>query len=174
MSIYPVREDTLLLKENLQEQNLKNKKFLEIGAGNGEISITAAKKHANVTAVDINPEAVQHTQKRFEKENLNAEIFESDLFTNIKEKYNFIVFNPPYLKGKEGIGDEEMWRGGETGLEVAEKFLQRVSEYLTENGKAWIILSSQTNYERLVEKYELAEIDAEKIWFERLYLMEFE
>ena len=174
MSIYPVREDTLLLKENLQEQNLKNKKFLEIGVGNGEISLTAAKKQANVTAVDINPEAVQHTQKRFKEQNLDAEIFQSNLFINIKGQYDFIVFNPPYLKGKKGIGDEEMWRGGETGLEVAEKYLKNVSDYLTENGKAWIILSSQTNYEKLVEKYDLTEIDVEKIWFERLYLMEFE
>ena len=84
-----------------------------------------------------------------------------------------VVFNPPYLSGPE-VGDEEMWRGGETGLEVAEEFLEEVGEYLNENGEAWIVLSSRTDYSRLVERFELAEIDREKLWFETILLLKFE
>ena len=172
MSVYPVREDTLFVKEHLPS-SLEGKNFLEIGVGNGEISLTAAEKGATVTGVDINPEAVQHTRDRFEEEDLEGEIVESDLFEKLDGDFDFIVFNPPYLSGEEGIGDEEMWRGGQEGLEVAERFLENVSNYLAEDGRAWVVLSSQTDFEDIVENFDLAVVDSEKLWFERLYLVEF-
>lgn len=174
MAIYPVREDTLLVKRNLQKQELEGKKLLEIGTGNGEIALTAAKQGANVTGVDINSEAVKHTRKRFEESNLDGEFFKSNLFEQVEGKYDFIVFNPPYLKGEKGIGDEEMWRGGETGLEIAEKFLSDLDNYLNTEGFAWIVLSSTTDLEKLTEKYNLSNIGKNKLWFEHLYLMKFE
>lgn len=172
MSVYPVREDTLFVKEHLPD-SLEGENFLEVGVGNGEISLKVAEKGADVTGVDINPEAVQHTRDRFEEENLEGEIVESDLFEKVDGDFDFIVFNPPYLSGREGIGDEEMWRGGKEGLEVAERFLKYVSDYLGEDGRAWIVLSSQTDFERLVENFDLEVVDSEKMWFERLYLLEF-
>jgi release factor glutamine methyltransferase len=174
MSVYPVREDTLLVKENLEKQSLEGIDFLEVGVGNAEISLTAAERGAEVTAVDINPEAVERARQRFEQEEFKAEVFKSDLFEQVDREFEFIVFNPPYLKGEEGIGDEEMWRGGETGLEVAERFLSEVSGYLSEEGKAWIVLSSQTDYEKLVENSDLVEVEREKLWFETVFLFRFE
>ncbi|QGA80348.1 HemK2/MTQ2 family protein methyltransferase [Candidatus Nanohalobium constans] len=174
MSVYPVREDTLLVKRNLEEQDLEDKDFLEIGVGNGENTVLAAEKRAKATGVDINPEAIKHTQERIKENDLEAELFLSNLFEQVEGKFDFIIFNPPYLKGEEGIGDEEMWRGGETGLEAAERFLKKVPAYLTDGGKAWIILSSQTEYEKLVEKFNLEQVESEKIWFETLFLMKFE
>jgi len=155
------------------EIDLEGKKALEVGVGNAELSVKMAHEGAQVTAVDINPEAVEHTKERFEKRDAEPDIFKSDLFAEVQGKYDHIIFNPPYLKGEEGIGDEEMWRGGETGLEVAKRFLEQVSDYLTENGKAWVVLSSQTEYNKLVKQFNLNEVDSEKLWFERLYLMEF-
>ena len=173
MSVYPVREDTLLLKRNIEEQNLEGKSFLEIGVGNAELSVTAAEQGAEVTAVDINPEAVEHAKERFGEAGLDADIFQSDLFEDIEGEFDFIVFNPPYLSGPEDIGDEEMWRGGETGLEIPEKFLDEVSNYLSKDGKAWVVLSSRTEYELLVEKFDLREVDSENLWFETVFLFEF-
>lgn len=172
MSVYPVREDTLLVKRNLPEE-LAKVRFLEIGVGNAEISLTAAERGTEVTAVDINVDAVDYSRERFEEEGLEAEVFQSYLFDQVDGTYDFIVFNPPYLSGPQ-VGDEEMWRGGETGLEVAEEFLERVSDYLAEGGKAWVVLSSRTHYRDLVESFDLVEIDREKLWFETVFLFEYE
>lgn len=174
MTVYPVREDTLLVKENIEELDLEGKEFLEIGIGNGEISLAAADGGASVTGVDINPEAVKHTKERLEEAGNNADIFESDLFKSAEGKFDFIVFNPPYLSGPDGIGDEEMWRGGKTGLEVAERFLKSAGKYLSEDGFAWIILSSRTDYMELVESFDLELVDSEELWFETLFLYSFE
>lgn len=173
MSIYPVREDTLLVKRNLEILNLEGQEFLEIGAGKGEITVEAAEKGAEVTALDINPEAVEKCRERISDDGLEGEVVLSDLFERIDSNFDLIVFNPPYLKGPE-IGDEEMWRGGETGLETAEKYLEQVPEYLSSGGQAWIVLSSTTNYERLFEKHGLSLIDERKLWFEKIFLYKLE
>jgi release factor glutamine methyltransferase len=173
MSVYPVREDTLLVKRSIEEENLQDKKFLEIGVGNGEISLKAAGKGAEVTAVDIDGEAIEYAEERFEETDLEAKIFQSDLFAEIEGEFDFIVFNPPYLPGPE-VGDENMWRGGETGLETAEKFLEQAANYLSERGKVWMVLSSHTDYGKLVEEYDLNPVDEKKVWFERVFLFEYE
>ncbi|MEF8880506.1 MAG: HemK2/MTQ2 family protein methyltransferase [Candidatus Nanohaloarchaea archaeon] len=174
MSVYPVREDTLLVKRNIGGQELEDLKFLEIGVGNAEISITASKKGADVIAVDKNFEAVEYANKRFDEKDLDAEIFYSDLFGEVKHEFDLVVFNPPYLNGPKGIGDEEKWRGGENGLETSRLFLEKVDSYLKDNGEAWIVLSSNTDKTELVEDYSLEEIDREKLWFETIFLYKFE
>lgn len=174
IKVYPVREDTLLLKRNLERQDLEGKKVLEIGTGNGENTITAAKKNAETTATDINTEAIQHVNERLEKQNLQADLIQTNLFKDIDDKFDLVVFNPPYLKGEKGIGDEKMWRGGKTGLETPEKYLNQVTDYLKEDGVAWIILSNNTNHQKLMEKHGLAQIDEKKLWFETIHLLKLE
>jgi release factor glutamine methyltransferase len=170
MTVYPVREDTLLVKRNLKEENLEGKKFLEMGVGNGEITLTAARKEAEVTGVDINPEAVNHTEERLEDQDQDAEILQSDLFQEVEGKFDLIVFNPPYLPGEKEIGDEEMWRGGEKGLETSRKYLKQVKNYLKAEGEAWIVLSSKTEHQKLVKKNNMEKKDSLKLWFETLKL----
>src|SRR5436190_4609705 len=50
---------TQFLLQYIRKLNLGGKSFLELGAGNGFISIYAAKQDAKVTASDINPVAVE-------------------------------------------------------------------------------------------------------------------
>jgi release factor glutamine methyltransferase len=174
MAVYPVREDTLLVKRNLEKQDLENKKILEIGVGNAENSLYAAKKGAKVTATDIDNKAIKKAEKRFQKENLEAEIIQTSLFQDLTGKYDLIIFNPPYLKGPKDIGDENMWRGGEKGLETAEKYLEKTKNYLRPNGEAWVILSSRTSYTDLVNKYNLIQLEQKKLWFETIFLFKLE
>ncbi len=173
MSVYPVREDTLLVKRNLEKKNLEGLKFLEIGVGNAEISIKAAEKGAEVTAADINKEAVDHAKKRFCELNIEAEIFQSNLFERVYDSYDLIVFNPPYLPGPNSLEDKEMWRGGEKGIEVSKRYLDGIEEYLNKEGRAFLVLSSHTKSRGFLESYSLRELDRKKLWFETIYLYEF-
>ncbi|MFB6207973.1 MAG: HemK2/MTQ2 family protein methyltransferase [Candidatus Nanohaloarchaea archaeon] len=168
---YPPREDTALVLEKLEELELEGKKFLEIGTGNGAIAVKAAELGAKVTAADIDPKAVEDAENRAEEAGVEIEFIESDLFENVEEEYDVIVFNPPYLPGEKGIGEEETWRGGEKGTEVTENFLDDVRDYLGDEGFFMVVASSLADSEPLLDEHGLEVVGSKKLWFEELYLL---
>ncbi len=93
---------TKLLLESLTISEL-NAKGLDVGCGYGTISIILSKT-ANVSmdGVDINKRAL-HLARTNSKLNNMEEInfIESDCYQNVKDKYDFIITNPPIRAGKE-------------------------------------------------------------------------
>lgn len=170
MTVYSPAEDTYLLASVLPD-DLEGKRCMEIGTGSGYIAEEIAKKNPEkVTAVDINSEAVKEASERL-KDFENTEIFVSDLFDSVKGKFDVIVFNPPYLPGETSeIGDEEIWSGGKKGREVTERFLERVQDYLTEEGKVYFIVSSLSDLE--LDGFEV--LGSRKLWFETIYAVGFQ
>lgn len=173
MTVYKPSEDTYFLRDFLEENiELEGKKFLEIGTGNGEIAVHAAENGAEVTATDINPEALTQVKQKAEDKGLKIEVRESDLFEGVEDQdYDVIVFNPPYLPGRDGVGDEEIWRGGETGVEVSERFLEEVEAYLSDKSTFFIVASSLADYRSLIEGFDLSVLDEQELWFETLYIL---
>lgn len=174
MTVYTLSEDSRLLKDLVSGIDLQGKKALDMGTGSGVIAVKMAEKGASVTATDINPEALEEAERNAEEAGVEIETVESDLFENIEAKYDILTFNPPYLPGEEGIGDEEIWRGGETGVEIVRLFLVQVDDYLSECGEVYLILSSRSDYEEVVEKFDLEVVDSEKLWFEELFVAKYE
>lgn len=172
MTVYTPREDSFLLRDYVRELDLEGKKVLDMGVGTGVISIEAAKKGSEVVAVDINDEAIDYAKERARKKQLveHIEFIKSDLFENVEDKFDFILFNPPYLPGEDGIGDEEIWYGGEKGVEVTRRFLESAQNHLSEDGQIVVIMSSHADWKALMDEYNLEIIRSEKIWFETLYL----
>jgi release factor glutamine methyltransferase len=170
MTVYEPAEDSFLLKNYIQELDLEGKKALDVGTGSGIIGLAMAERGAEVTAIDVNPEAVEETKRKAEEKEIDIEVMESDLFENVEAEFNLITFNPPYLPGEKGAGDEEIWRGGEKGIELTERFLEEIDKYLHEEGFALLIVSTRAEYEQLMEEYELEIVDEEDLWFETLLL----
>ncbi|MFO7872270.1 MAG: HemK2/MTQ2 family protein methyltransferase [Candidatus Undinarchaeales archaeon] len=161
--VYPPREDTFLLAENIEAE--KGEKVLEIGAGCGMLSILCSKKGADVVSVDINPKAVECSRKNAERYDLDIEFKKSNLFEKIDEKFDLIIFNPPYLPGKrEFKEDESLVDSGEI-----KKFLKEYKNYLKPEGRALLITSSLTE-----EKVEGEIIAEKKLDFEKLFLYKLE
>jgi release factor glutamine methyltransferase len=119
--IYQPEKDSYLLQKVLKE-NILNKKIsvLEIGIGSG-IQLETLKELGikNIQGVDINPEAVEHCK------NLGFNCFESNLFENVKGKFDLILFNPPYLPEDKREDEESRLAttGGKKGSEIINKFL---------------------------------------------------
>jgi len=176
--IYQPAEDSYLMSQILKEKlpKLLNEnpelKFLEIGAGSG-IHLETAKKLGvkNIFSSDINPRAVSHCSL------LGFHCIKSDLFEKIKEKFNLIIFNPPYLPedSREPKDSQTATTGGKKGTEIILKFLQQAKSHLEKNGKIFLItssLSEKINFKKL--GYNSKEIGCEKLFFERLYIWELE
>jgi len=174
--IYKTSEDSYFLSEILKKKipNLlksnTNLKFLEIGCGSGIQLETALKlgiKKENIFSCDINPEVVKHCK------NLGFNSIISDLFRNINGKYDFIIFNPPYLPEdeKEPKSSRIATTGGKLGSEVINKFLNQAKKHLRENGKIFLLTSSLTKkidfngyHKKLVGK--------KKLFFEEIFVWE--
>jgi len=139
-SVYFPREDSLLLAETLKEMKLKDKNILEVGCGSGFLSILAASLGAQITAIDINLEAISSTLKNAKNNNVKLTAFQSDLFSNITNKFDLIFFNPPYLPDKDNIDGKETWSEKNT----ISRFIKQAKTHLNPNGTILLLISSLT------------------------------
>jgi len=140
--IYRPAEDSYLL-EKIVKKYAKNKSFLDIGAGSGIQSKAALESGAkSILAVDINPEAVQIIKNKDIKVKL------SNLFSNVKGKFDLIAFNPPYLPADK-YDKEKDTTGGKKGDETILKFLKQVKKHLEKKGKILLLVSSLTPRNRI-------------------------
>jgi release factor glutamine methyltransferase len=101
----------------------------------------------------------------------------SDLFENIRNKYDIIIFNPPYLPedAREPASSKRNTTGGKKGNEIIIRFLQNAKNHLNKSGKIFLItssLSEDVNFKEL--GYQAKEIGCEKLFFERLCIWELE
>ena len=166
--IYDPEEDSFLLVKYVDK--FAEGKVLDLGTGSG-IQAEAALRHTkDVLAVDIDKESVEYVNKK----GIKARI--SDLFSNIKEKFDLIIFNPPYLPENE-VEDKESKRittGGKYGYEILERFFSQADDYLNKNGKILIVFSSLTNKNKINKiikenNFKFKLLEEKKIFFETLY-----
>ena len=79
--VYEPAEDSWLMVEHLP---FFKGSVLEIGCGSGIISINLAKRGNQVTAVDINPKAIEATKINSRKNNVELEIIKGNMFSKLK------------------------------------------------------------------------------------------
>jgi len=174
--IYSPSEDSYLMQEVLKKflpEILKQKpeaKILEIGAGSGILAQTLIELNANpkkIILTDIDDKTIEHLKKDF----VNIKIIYSDLFNEIpkKEKFDLIIFNPPYLPEDERE-DQESRRattGGKNGSEIINKFLKQAKKYLNYDGKIFLLTSSLTKKIKW-GNYKKKKAAEKKIFFEKI------
>ncbi len=166
--IYNPREDSYFLVEILENLNLnlKDKEILDMGTGSGIISEFLIKKteKKNITASDINGEALEKARE------LGVKIIKSDLFENIDRKFDIIIFNPPYLPEHEYDRKKDV-TGGERGDETILKFLEQSKNYLKEEGKIILLISSLTpryKINKILKKFNKKKLGEKLLFFEKL------
>lgn len=142
---------TRLLLQYIASLPLKNKLFLEPGAGSGLISLYAARQGAIVTATDINPIAVNFLEKNRHINRLHINIIESDLFKHIpKQAFDFIAINPPYYKKQPRSAAEYAWYCGERG-EYFQHLFSGLRNYMHSQTIALIVLCDGCDIEMIKE-----------------------
>ncbi len=98
IGVSPVHKDTIRLAQVVFLY--KKQKILEIGTGTGYVAVFLSKNGAKVDATDINLDAINCAKENAIKNNTIVNIFYSNLFEEIKDSYDLIIFNPP-INGKE-------------------------------------------------------------------------
>ena len=161
--VYKPAEDSLLAIKAIKGlNNLRKQDILDIGTGSGILGLYAATLfHAKKLVMsDINKRACKLAEKNYmlNKDKLNGTdvtILKSDLFENIKGRYDLIIFNAPYLRGSIDAHlpiIERAWNGGPTGIEIALRFLNEASTHLKKNGVIILLASSLSDVAMLRKK----------------------
>ncbi len=144
--LIPRPETELLVNEILKQANNKSK-ILDIGTGSGCIAISLAKllKNDNITTCDISENALSVAEKNHKIicPERKIHFVYSDLFKNIKEKYDIIVSNPPYIDPvlKQAMQPEVLEYephgalfAEEEGMLIYRKIIEQAKSYLNSNG----------------------------------------
>ena len=112
-----ITQDAILLSEFIKKyfeanyKNIKEKKnLLEVGAGQGIISLLLSEMNAvsKIFAVEIQEEIFKIVKKNVEINSLNEKIIPINKnIKNIQKEYDFIFSNPPYKKTNSGKMPED-------------------------------------------------------------------
>jgi HemK-related putative methylase len=114
---------------------------LDMGTGSGVCAVHAARHARRVVAVDINPAAVRCAAINVALNGLDhrIEVRHGDLFAPVAgERFDLIVFNPPFLRGLPRDDRDRAWRS----VDVAERFADGLADHLAPGGAALVVLSS--------------------------------
>ena len=178
--VYMPSDDTFLLAENLEIK--EGQSVLEIGTGSGLVSMYASLLSDDVTATDINYNALELAEKNFKLNNIsNIKLEFGDMFEPIKDKkFDVILFNTPYLPtDSDDIINDDLnyaFDGGLNGRKVIDRFINEVPNHLNDKGIVQMIQSSLSNNERTLDIFDakgfIAEIaKSESFFFEEIVLI---
>ncbi|MCQ2086116.1 MAG: methyltransferase [archaeon] len=171
--VYPPSEDSILLIESLDVK--KGEHIIEIGCGSGVVSIHCAVNGCVVTSVDINPLAVKCTRKNAYLNGVNINVYWSNLFENVNEVFDTIVFNLPYLPVDEEGELAKAWSGGKDGINLLLRLMSDCGKYLNPGGRVVVVVSSLMNQEKLnalLSGYKVIKKGELPLFFERLEVLE--
>ncbi len=180
--VYPPGDDSYMLAECVEKflHKQKVRSVLDLGTGSGIQGIVASKFADKVAACDIDINATECARHNAALNRVDdVEIFQSDLFSEARGKFDLIIFNPPYLPvGKSEPRDalSRAWDGGATGMEVTERFLKQVGDFLNPHGTVIFVQSSLSGVQKTQKILEQLGFDHEisaqkKFFFEALYVI---
>lgn len=98
-SVCPVLVESKFLAKLVSREAKSN--VLDMGTGSGYIALLLARSGFSVTGVDKDPKAIENARENAAINSLKIDIFRSDLFSEVKDKYDIIVFNIPTFAGNK-------------------------------------------------------------------------
>ena len=126
---------TRTMLECLDLKNM-NGDVLDFGCGYGPVGIyIKSNTNSNVDMIDINDRAISLSRKNAILNNVDVHIFESDIYSDVSKKYDYIITNPPIRVGKE----------------ILYKILVGAKDYLKENGSLIFVINKDQGAKSTME-----------------------
>lgn len=140
----------LLLETYLSEVTIEEK-VLDVGCGYGFIGSVISRVNGSVVdMVDVNKRALHLAKRNTKNTSYKGDIFLSDAYQNVKDKYDTVITNPPIRTGKNKV------------LEI----LLGAFEHLNDNGKLYFVIRKDQGAlsikKTIEEKYSIQMINRSK------------
>ena len=161
--VYQPAEDSGLLAEAAVDSLSEPGIVLEVGTGSGWVAEQVdAETDARVIGSDLNPHACRQARER------GVEAVRADLLAPFADDtFDAVLFNPPYLP-TEPDNEWDDWMehalsGGEDGRRLIVPFLKDVGRVLAPGGEVYLLVSSLTGYDTVVELAEEAGFSVDEV-----------
>ena len=156
-NVFRVGTDGVLLGALCKVENAQ--KILEVGTGTGLISLMLAQRNANaeITALDLNEDAVKLAQENFKNSPFSKRLqfFHQDFKTfESQEKFDFVVCNPPFFEENNSVKDILARQQVEL---TFRNLIEKASKILSSEGIFSVIIPSESvqEFENLAEDFDL-------------------
>ena len=149
--LIPQPDTEILVEEVIKSIDImENIEILDMCTGSGCIGISLAKniKNTKVTLVDISKEAIEIAKKNAIQNGVENKVtfIQSDMFENVKGKFDIIVSNPPYIEtdiiqtlDKQVQNEPHIaLDGGKDGLDFYKILINEAHKYLKKDGKIFL------------------------------------
>lgn len=115
---------------------------LDFGCGAGVIAayISTLFPDCKATLVDVSALALQSAKATFALNQLEADFVASNSLSNVTDKYDFVISNPPFHQGVK------------THYAATEQFLGKIKQHISPNGSITIVANSFLKYPPIMEK----------------------
>ena len=132
---------TRTLLESIPINELKGD-ILDVGCGYGVSEVILGKiTNANYEGIDVNRRALHLAEMNAKLNKIsNVKFYESDTYSNVNKKYNFIITNPPIRAGKKVVYD----------------IVMNARDYLLDDGVLYIVIRKEQGAKSMMrdlEKY---------------------
>ena len=126
------------------------KTLLDVGCGYGTfgIALKSVYPFLEIDMVDVNDRALNLARENLN--NMSANVYLSNTYDKVENKYDLIVTNPPIRAGKE----------------IVTKILVESKKYLNLNGEIWVVIqkkqgapSAKKNLESIFKKVDIVKRD---------------
>ncbi len=150
---------TLLSEKCALNTNFKDKNILDLGCGIGPLAIYFAKNGASsVDAIDIYDEHLKFARKNADLNDIEVNIFESNLFQNVSKKYDLICCDVSGVKEEvarlTGWFPEEVPKADNSGANLILDVITNSKEFLKENGELVICTTSFSDEKSIFAAFE--------------------
>lgn len=133
-NVYGTSGDTELMGQTVRIG--KKETFLEIGTGCGIVALYLSIKASYGMATDINPIAVKNAEYNARELGIsNVNFLNCNLFGDIRQKFDVIIFNPPYTNHRASDKTETMF--WDTNNRTKIDFFRHAGKYMKQDGRIY-------------------------------------
>lgn len=144
---------------------------VEVGCGSGAVLVAVAKSLGTGTyciGTDVNDQAGEVAKTCARLNHLtDIQFVLTDLTAGIEDRLrnqiDLLIFNPPYVPTEtlyEGSGIAASWSGGQDGVQVTKRFMDRIADLLSPKGIFYLVLVKENNIPDLIQEMHGMGIDA--------------
>jgi release factor glutamine methyltransferase len=164
----PISDSWMLADALRRETVWEGCRVLDLCTGSGVLAVTAAKRGARATAIDVSRRAVLTVQLNARLNRVRVRALRGHLFEPVaRERFDCIVSNPPYVPSTTDAlprnGASRAWEAGRDGRVLLDEIIARAPEHLRPGGSLLVTHSTLIGERETLDRMRAAGLSAEVV-----------